>query len=149
MSREPFNQDFGSCEESYKQGMVSTTSIQRTVLALYERILLLLKKAIESVSNLPLVRRYLVQVQQILTHLLQLFLEHVGFQSLYLSHERIAQQLSDIFRQESAQFDLLRGCYQRIESYRDELCQQLNIRKRFPNEAVARLNIRRQPELPG
>jgi hypothetical protein len=134
-------------EEVYKQGLVSTASLQRVVLVLYERILLLLKQAQASGHDLTLMRRHLAQAQQVLAHLLRMFMENQSLRSLYLSHERIAQQLVEVFRQKPFQAALLNDCIKRIETYQETLRHQLQIRNHFPDEEPARLNVRRQPPM--
>ncbi|MEZ0369037.1 MAG: hypothetical protein ACAI44_08145 [Candidatus Sericytochromatia bacterium] len=133
-------------EEYYKQGLVSTASIQRVVLALYERILLLLKRALACEQDITAMRRNVAQAQQIMTHLLGLFLDHQSLKPLYVSHERIAQLLTDIFRQRRYQPQLLNEGISRIEAYQTALRQQLQIKAHFPDEGAARLNVRRSPQ---
>lgn len=135
-------------EEYYKQGLVSTASVPRVLLLLYERLLLLLIQAIDSESDPLLMWQRLAQTQQILAHMLELFLQSQdsAYGVLYLSHEAIAQELAVIFRQRSFRPEQLKACHQQLEVYYLAWQQELQVRKRFPNEAAARLNVRRQPE---
>lgn len=133
---------FEQCEEFYKQGLVHTVSVQRMVLVLYERLLLLVKQARASEDQKQL-RKQLAQAQQVLTHMLRLFLDNSSLGGLYQSHDRIGQQLTEAFRQRRFQPEALDEPIRRLENYQALWNQQMQIRPRFPDEAAARLNIRR------
>ncbi|MEZ0369036.1 MAG: hypothetical protein ACAI44_08140 [Candidatus Sericytochromatia bacterium] len=135
-------------EEYYSQGMVDTASVARVVLVLYERLLLLLKRALVSGQDLPAMLRYLAHAQVLLTHLLKVFLQSKDkhYRELYTDHERIARQLAALFLQRPLPFDLLQSCYQDLESYFEAWEQQLQIRHHLPEPRPISLNVKRCSE---
>lgn len=140
-------------EEFYKQGLLSTASVPRVILLLYDRLSLLLQQALElQARDLPLSHRYAVQAQSLLGELLNIFLQskEEAYAQLYTSHAEIERRLvaSLDSRFDSAEVQTL---YQLLERYRTAWRSQLQIRPRQPlapqaeTESEARrtqLNIR-------
>ena len=143
MEKQLYHRPFQYFEEYYKQGLVSSSSIQRVVLVLYERMILLLKQALGCEQDITAMRRYLSQAQQVLTHLLGMFLEYDSLKGLYPSHERLSLQLTELFRTRRYQPQLLKDSIRRVESFHELLRQELQIKKHFPDQGAARLNVRR------
>ena len=132
-------------EELYKQGLVSTASVPRVVLLMYERLLLLLKQALACEQDLPGLHCHLAQASQILSHLLGMFLqsEDPAYRTLYLEHEQLAQELTEIFRR-PGQGEALARCYHRLEAYHAAWQQQLHLRPPLPDPASEGLNVKRR-----
>lgn len=127
-------------EEYYKQGLVSTASLPRVLLLLYERLLRLLRQSLLDRAG---ARSHIRQAQTLLQQMLGLFLEvdETAYQALYLTHQDLLQELTLALNEASD--DRLKACYVRLEQYDAAWKSQLQIiERRAP--AADQLNVNRR-----
>lgn len=133
-------------DEPYRRTLVDTASVPRAILLLYDRLILLLEQALaSSVLRPEQTRQTLTLASQVLTHLLTLFAhsEERAYQQLLLSHERLAQELQEIFLTGVPAAPAIATVLQTLRTYRDTWRRQLHIRRRHLCRPGP-LNVRRQ-----
>ena len=137
-------ESFQHFEEFYKQGLLSTASVPRMVILLYERLEKSLEQAIRCVSDPNSHRQSVEMSQQILNHLLKIFMQSDdhAYDQLYLSHEQLAQKLAKSSK--SADSSQLAECLNIIKTYHQSWRQQQQIKRRhLRTSQTPPLNVRR------
>ena len=134
------DQSSDDAEIIYKQNVVESSSIPRLSLMLYGRMIQILK-ALARASDLSIKKKGLMQVHQMLSHLVQVYGQSndPAYTRLMASHEALTQQISRLFQ--APQTADIQAIIKQVQDFRRAWTEQLGIKNRKAREYPG-LNVR-------